>query len=439
MMQEMNRILEQAKGGTDFMELAKTYSEVPPTEAFFKHGELSRVKEIAVFSAQKGDIVGPIADFDGFHLIKVVDERRGAAEFVRASHILINYEAGEDSLPKVQKVRDLLQQIREGADLAELARQHSDDVGSGQEGGELGWNGRGAWVKPFEDAAFRARVGEVVGPVRSPFGWHIIKVRGRDNRELKLASLTMRLRPSPPTVDLAYKQAEDFTHLARSEGFEKAAEFSKLQIHETPEFNKGGTIPTIGFHESIMNFAFREKVGAISDPYTIRGGVAVVKLAEARKEGVRPLDDVKGIVRSMVVRQKKMQQLREQVEAFHKSLQPGADLLAAAQAIPLATAQKTGPFKPGESITAIGRDLAFIGTAMALKPGEISEPFEGQRGYYIVKVTSKSEFDEARFSAERATLREQLLQEKRNRVLTQWTSALRERADIEDNRDRFFR
>jgi peptidyl-prolyl cis-trans isomerase D len=438
-MNEMEHILGQVGAGMDFMELASTYSEVPTTPAYFKHGELSRPKETAVFSAKKGEIVGPISDYDGFHLIKVLNERRGSAEYVRASHILVNYVAGEDSLPKIEKARDLLRQIREGADFAALAKAHSDDVGSAQEGGELGWNGRGVWVKPFEDAAFRARVGDVVGPVRSQFGWHIIKVTGRDARELELASLTMRLKTSARTIDMAYKQAEDFSHLAKSEGFEKAAEFSRYEVRDTPDFNKGGTIPGIGFNESIMNFAFREKVGTVSDPISVRGGIVVVKVADAREEGVQPLDDVKGIVRSMVLREKKLGMLRAEVEAFHKQLQPGADLVAAAQGLPNVSAQKTGPFKVTESVPTVGRDPAFAGTASALAPGEISKPFEGQRGFYILKVVAKTDFDEASFSRQRESLYQQMLQEKRNRLLTQWTTALRERAEIEDNRDKFFR
>ncbi len=436
---EINRLAEQARAGTDFLELAKTFSEIPVNEAFFKHGELSRPKETAVFSAKKGDIVGPVQDFDGYHLFKILDERKGTGEYVRASHILLNAVAGPDSVKKIQLARDLVRQIREGADFAELARKYSEDFSSAREGGELGWNARGAWVKPFEDAAFRARVGEVVGPVRSQYGWHIIKVTGRDNRELKLAALTLRLKPSAQTVEAIHKLAEDFSYLAKSEGFEKAAEVSKYDVRETPDFVRTGTIPGLGFSDAVMNFAFRGKVGDISDPISLRGMVVVVKITGIREEGVQPLADVKNIVTSMVLRKKKMERLKPQVEEFAQTLTPATDLAAAAKAIPQALYQKTGPFKPLEAISLIGRDGAFIGTALALQPGELSKPFEGQRGYYIMKLTTKTPFDSAKFAAERSTLRDQLLQEKRNQLLSQWFTTLREHATIEDHRDKFFR
>ncbi|HEY4612138.1 MAG TPA: peptidylprolyl isomerase, partial [Bacteroidota bacterium] len=397
---EINRTLAQVKSGSDFLELAKTYSEIPVNEAFFKHGELSRTKETAVFSARTGDVVGPVQDVDGVHLFKVLDERRGSAQYVRASHILLNAVAGPDSVQKIQKIRDLLRQIRNGADFAGLAKQNSEDFSNASQGGELGWNGKGAWVKPFEDAAFRARVGEVVGPVRTQFGWHLIKVTGKDNRELKLAALTMKLKASSQSIDLAYKQAEDFSYLASSEGYEKSAELSKYQIMETPEFVRTGTIPGLGFSEAIMNYAFRENVGAISEPITIRGGLVVVKVTEAREEGVRPFEDVKNIVRSMLLRKLKMEQLKPQVEEFHSTLTPGADLAAAAKALSNAQYLKTGAFKPTDPVASLGRDMAFIGTALRLQPGELSKPFEGLRGFYVVRLLTKTPFDSTKFTAE---------------------------------------
>ena len=74
-----------------------------------------------------------------------------------------------------------------------------------------------------------------------------------------------------------------------------------------------------------------------------------------------------------------------------------------------------------------------------LKPGELSKPFEGNLGYYIIKLLSKTEFDTVKYNMERESLRTQLLQEKRQRMLSDWQTILREKADIVDNRDKYFR
>ena len=236
---EIGRLLEQVKSGAmDFAELVKTYSEVSSTDAFFKHGELSQKKDNAVFSAKKGDIVGPITDNDGIHIFKIIDQRQGSTEFVKASHILLNLVSGPDSVKAIQKARALLAAARSGADFAKLARENSQDYGSAMQGGELGWASRDHLVKPFADAAFKARVGDIVGPVRTQFGWHIIKITGKDKREVKLLDLAMKVKASSQTSDAAFQQAQDFSILAKDEGFEKAAENSKFRGTGNTGFRK---------------------------------------------------------------------------------------------------------------------------------------------------------------------------------------------------------
>jgi peptidyl-prolyl cis-trans isomerase D len=437
---EAQRLLEQVKTGVStFAEVAKTYTEIPSSETFFKHGELSRVKEDVVFSGKKGEILGPIKDFDGVHLIQVLDQKQGTTEFVKASHILLSLVSGPDSVKVIQKAKELLAKVRSGANFAQLAKENSQDYGSGAQGGELGWSSKDRWVKPFADAAFKARVGEIVGPIRTQFGWHIIKVTGKDKREVKILDLALKVKASSQTLDGAFQQAQDFGILSKDEGYEKAAENSKYEVRETPEFQKSGSIPGIGPNDALSNFSFTNKIGAISEPIYVRGGVIVAKVSDVRAEGVRPLDEVKNLVRGMVLKEKKLEKLRPQVEEFYKKLTSSSSLIAAAQMQPEVIAQNTGAFKATDMITGVGREPKFTGTAMALKPGEISKPIDGNRGFYIIKLISKSEIDTTRYSVERESLRSQLLQEKRQQALSQWQTDLREKAVIEDHREKFFR
>jgi peptidyl-prolyl cis-trans isomerase D len=337
-------ILEQANSGAmDFADLAKIHSDIPITDVFFKRGELSKQKEDAIFSAKKGDIVGPIKDNDGIHLIKIIDQRLGA------------------------------------------------------------------------------------------------KAIGKDRREFKIVDLALKVKASPQTTETVSQNAQDFGFLAKEEGFEKAAENSKYQVRETFEFPKGGSIPGIGSNDAVMNFAFTNKVGAISDPISFRNGLIVVKVSNIREDGIRPLEEVKASVKPMAVKQKKMEKIREQVDAFYKTLTPSSDILAAAQSNLLLIAQNTGMFKPTEFPQGVGRDQKFIGTALALKQGELSKPVEGTRGYYIIQMISKTPVDSSRYDIERESLSAQLLQEKRNRALSEWHVGLREKAEIIDHRNLFFR
>jgi parvulin-like peptidyl-prolyl isomerase len=282
-------------------------------------------------------------------------------------------------------------------------------------------------------------VGDIVGPVRTQFGWHIIKVTGKDKREMKVLDLAMKVKASAQTLDAAFQQAQDFGILAKDEGFEKAAENSKLTVQETPEFTKTGSIPGIGLNDAITNFAFSNKVGAIADPIYVRNGVIIIKVSNIREEGIRPFDEVKSVVRSLALKEKKLAKIRPDVDAFYKTLNSSSDLIAMAQSNPNLTAQITGPFKPIDGPANVGRDLKFIGTALAMKSGELSKPFEGNLGYYIIKLLSKTEIDTTRYSMERESLRTQLLQEKRQRALMDWQTALHEKANIVDHRDKYFR
>jgi hypothetical protein len=140
-----------------------------------------------------------------------------------------------------------------------------------------------------------------------------------------------------------------------------------------------------------------------------------------------------------VLRQKKLAQIKDQVDRFHASLTPTSDLLTASAQTQNVTALRTGPFLPTGTVNGVGRDPKFVGVALSLKPDEISKPFDGNRGYYIIKLVSKTPMDTVRYSAEQNTLRDQILQERKSRLISDWLTALRAKADILDEREKFYR
>src|SRR5207245_5247253 len=102
-----------------------------------------------------------------------------------------------------------------GRAFAGLGRAYSKDAGSGARGGDVGWFGKGKMVKPFEDAAMKARPGQIVGPVRTPFGYHIIKVLARDSREVKISYIHMSINASSQTKSDIKQRAKEFSYLAK--------------------------------------------------------------------------------------------------------------------------------------------------------------------------------------------------------------------------------
>ncbi len=435
---QITTIKNQAQSGIDFIELQQNYSETSPEPSFFKHGELTKEKEDAVFSAKAGDMVGPVQDYEGYHLFKIMSERKGSDTYVRARHILLNASTPEQENSAKKLAGELIARAKKGEDFSALAKQYSTEPAASSTGGDLGWFGKGRMVKPFEDAALSGRPGQVIGPVKTQFGIHVIKIEGRDNRELQVASITIPLKSSARTKDEAFQRAQDFAYLAKKGNFEQEATSLGLLVQETPEFQKGNTIPGLGMFESINKFAFKNNVGDISDAYQVNNGYAIVMITESKKEGVRPFEEVKESLKPRVIRKKKIAELKATVQAKFSHLGENGDLVSLAAESNISV-QSTGEFTLNGFIPTVGRENALLGAVKRSPVGKILPPIEGQRGLYLTKIISRTPFDTAAYAAQKNLLSAQALQEKKQRVLTQWLEKLKESADIEDNRELFFR
>jgi peptidyl-prolyl cis-trans isomerase D len=435
---EMDDVLKKATEGMNFKELASTYSEVPLSDVFFKMGELSPKKEELIFSAKVGTIVGPYTDNDGYHLTKILEEKEGADEYIKASHILISSQ-GADTVKALADAKDILNRIKKGEDFSELAKKHSQDPGSGAKGGDIGWFGKGRMVKSFEDACSKTKVNQVVGPVRTPFGYHIIKVTGKNKREIKIADIVVPIKASSQTRSEVSQAAQDFKYLAKENDFVKEAEIAKYQVQETPEFTENGIIPGIGANRFISKFAFEGKIGDLSEAVSINEGYAVFMISEIKKEGIRPLSELKDALKPRVLKEKKMQLLKSKVELLRKDISNTDSLKTLTSKRADLNVMNTGQFTLSGGIPGIGRDQMLFGGIATQKVGENSKPIEGSRGYYIVRLLEKGTVDPVVYKTQREMLANQLLQTKKNQFLNEWLEQLKKNAEIEDNRDQYFR
>ena len=170
----------------DFGDVSAEVSEEPAAKK--NRGELGWIQpfryvyvfEDAVYNTPVGGVTEVFRSPYGFHIAKVQEE--GDYEEVQAAHIMKMTPAGNlqkqaEALVAMDSIYQLA--IQEGADFAELARANSEDKGSAVRGGDLGWFGRGAMVRPFEDTAFGMEVGEVSKPFPSQYGIHVIKLYGK--------------------------------------------------------------------------------------------------------------------------------------------------------------------------------------------------------------------------------------------------------------------
>jgi peptidyl-prolyl cis-trans isomerase SurA len=185
-------LVEKLRAGEDFTEAAMTYSD---GDNALKGGDLGwrSLGDIPTMFAEEvgkmkqGDIADPIRSPSGFHIVKLL-EQKGSLDHhmvtkTKVRHILIKTNELIDDAEARKRLLALKERLANGEDFAALARAHSDDKGSAIKGGSLDWVGPGDLVRPFEETMTKLSVNEVSEPVQTQFGWHLIQVLDRENKD----------------------------------------------------------------------------------------------------------------------------------------------------------------------------------------------------------------------------------------------------------------
>lgn len=205
--EKANDIVVRLKNGESFAKLAASYSN---DENAFKGGsmgwhkitELPSIFEAPLIKAQKNDIIGPIRSGVGFHIIKVdgnraVPQKSPTINEVNARHILIKTNVIVTNEVAKQKILDIRKSIARGSiSFEQAAKEYSEDPGSADNGGELGWNDPDRYDTAFKTALLKLKKGEISQPVKSAYGWHLIQLinfRSVDGREQAMKNQAYRL------------------------------------------------------------------------------------------------------------------------------------------------------------------------------------------------------------------------------------------------------
>lgn len=357
-------------------------------------------------------------------------------EQVRARHILLR-TGGERSVEEARaQLQDARRRIEGGEDFAAVARELSDDPGSAQQGGDLGFFGPGRMTPEFEEAAFAAGENELVGPVETPFGLHLIQVT--DRREggrtpFEEARTAVRSRLAAEGVD---GRAADLASELRGRVAEAApdavvetmrqlAEENPAVRFETSEpFGEGGVVPGIGRSQELHQTVADLEPGELAEgTVTTPRGPMLVRLTEVRDPRVPPLDEVEAQVRRAVERERQDELARERLEEVRRRLEEGATLdeVAAELEVELVETEEFGK-------TGAIQDLGFAPevkeAALAAEEGEIVGPLESGQGALLFEVTERKGFDPQELAARRDEIRERLVDERVNQLLA---SLIRER------------
>lgn len=191
--EKIESLREEIAAGRDFREVAVAESDASNaldggTMGWRAENRLPSLIADVVPELEPGTVSPVLENSSGFHLVMVMDRRGGdkaqVIEQSKVRHILVRTSETVSESQAEEAIRDIYQQLENGADFATLAKEYSDDPVSGSDGGNLGWVSPGQMVPAFEQAMTEADVGELKGPFRSQFGWHILEVQDRRQQDI---------------------------------------------------------------------------------------------------------------------------------------------------------------------------------------------------------------------------------------------------------------
>ena len=349
----------------------------------------------------------------------------------------------QDQAEIYQKTSEIFEQLMAGGDFTELAREFSEDPSNAQQGGDLGFFGRGRMVPEFENEAFNLEIGEISKPVKTQFGWHIIKltdtrVNDENEPEIRASHILLRLEASEATKSEIREKAETFRNSVTRKGIKEAAEEAELTVSATSLFEETAQfIPGIGRYEDLVQFAFARRVNAVPEvKETTNGDLYVLQLAEKLPERFDDLETVRNRIRPTLENEKKRELVKIKAEEFYSSKQPQEFLSSATrEGWEIIEAQD---ITIDRSIPRIGRVDELNEAIMATENGQFTTLIKAERGAYIAFVDNRIYPDKEDFASRKETLMAEMLERKQTEHLNEWYRNLLDNTEIIDNRHLFF-
>ncbi|MCX2740516.1 peptidylprolyl isomerase [Pontibacter anaerobius] len=436
--EEIATITKQFASATNDSAFVNANSDVPFNGTYVTPGDLP--EELRKQQPlQEGKVYGPFTNNNSVALFKVTDAKTAEKSSARASHILIRPESDtpEAKAAAKAKAQDVLTQIKNGADFAQMAVQHGSD-GTASRGGDLGWFPEGQMVPEFDKAIFGFNgKGLLPNLVETEYGYHIVKVTEPKTKETyKIAAVERTIEPSETTRDAAYAVADELAGTSGStEEFRSNLEANKSLVKEEAA--------NIGKNQVLVNnlasarelvrwtYAKDTEVGDVSPVFEINDQFVVATLTGKREKGYASIEDVRDELTAAVRDEQKAKQIMAKLEGQKGSL----DQIASAYGSDAMVRTADNVTFASGSIPGVGVEPKAVGKAFGLKPGARTAPFEGQAGVMIVELTNLNAAPEI---DDFSNVKQQILTTRAGRAETQAFEAIKEKSEIVDNRVRFF-
>lgn len=353
-----------------------------------------------------------------------------------------------DTLEVYNNAIEIRNMARSGQSFSELADLYSEDPGnmitpdSGR-GGDLGWFTENQMVRPFAEAAFSVNPGDLVGPVLSQFGYHIIKVYDRRSGdrgdEVHAAHILLKITMGPATRDKLSKAATIFSYDAQDFGFDVALDSSKMTAQTSaPFYELAQFIPGIGDMRSAVRFAFNNPAGSVSDPFENDRLFAVVVVDTIIPEGKTSLEDASAGIENEIINERIMDASLIFASELKDAVTSGTTLEDLSRSNSRLSFIQNKSFTVNQGLPVLGQGNFLAGALLNASRDEIIGPVETLQGHALVHVRDISPFDSVEFNTQKDLIYTNLLSGKKNSAFRAWISQKQADAEIVDNRKYYY-
>ena len=359
-------------------------------------------------------------------------------EQVHARHILIEVPAGATDAEKAKakaKAMDVLKQANSGGDFKKLAPKYSDDQSNRADGGDLGIFGRGQMIKPFEDAVFAMKPGQVTF-VETRFGYHVVKLE-----ESNPAHTDTLAEARPKVIDALRTQAgsklarealnEDLTAALGGANLQDLAKKRGMEAVETPLFAANDQIKGAEQDRELGQAAFKLQAGEVR-AVPVRGAPYLIKLFEKRPTRIPPLKEIEAQVRDALIRATAVADAHNQAQKIIATIKSPADFDKAAADHKLAIKTADPLPRAEHSISGIGEfpEVTDAAGVVPTIPGVIDHVMEHGGNSYIFEVASRTEPSDEQWKSAQKAFTQEYLDHRRAQAWTQFLDQLKDQAKI---------
>ena len=403
----------------------------------YRIGQRRKIKYLLVdFEQARNRTTVPEAD-----ILKLYNDnlpQYSTPEQIRASHILLKTE-GKDEAVVRQKAEAVLKEAKAGGDFAALAKQHSEDDANKALGGDLDYFQRGRMVPEFEVVAFEMQSGQISDLVKTPYGFHIIKLADKKPATTRAlaevrAELTDQLkfeRAQKAVSEQAKRLAGQVKAPADLEKVAKAAGFS---VTESGPFTREEPIPGLGPAPQAAQEAFRLKEGEMSAVVGTPRGPVLFTLSGTVEARLPTLDEVKARVKDDLVSERSGEMAAARAHELAMKLKGAKDFAAAAKADGFA-AKDTELLARGAAIPDVGVSAEVDRAAFALPVNGVSDAITTTLGAVVVRVTERHDVTPDEFNGAKSTFRRELENERRTQFFTAYLNKAKQGMSIVVNEE----